>query len=360
MTKKWILVTGGAGFIGVNFVRHLLLRGYSVVVLDVLSYAGNMDSLQPLLEEEKCVFRRGDIGDSGFVMSLLGEFQPEYIANLAAESHVDRSIESPEAFVRTNVTGTFRLLEECRAYWSALSPERKNAFRFLHVSTDEVFGSLGKQGFFTEKSPYAPNSPYSASKAASDHFVRAYGRTYGLPVLITNCTNNYGPYQFPEKLIPHMILRALSGEFLPVYGDGSNIRDWIFVEDHCCALLKVLEHGSPGESYVVGGDNERTNLEVVEKICALLDRLCPLSSGGFYRDRIRMVSDRPGHDSRYAVCPAKVKKITGWRPRVSFDEGLEKTVEWYLNNHSWVDRILSGEYRLERLGTIGGRGKEND
>ena len=352
MESEWVLVTGGAGFIGVNFVRHLLEQDYPVVVLDALSYAGNMDSLRPLLENDRCVFKKGDIGDGRFVKSLLEEFEPRHVVNLAAESHVDRSIESPEAFVRTNVTGTFRLLEECRRFWAGLSSNRSTSFRFLHVSTDEVFGSLGETGFFTEDSPYAPNSPYSASKAASDHFVRAYGRTYGLPVLITNCSNNYGPYQFPEKLIPHMIMRALAGKSLPVYGDGKNVRDWIFVEDHCSALLKVLEKGHPGETYLIGGDNERTNREVVEQICAILDNMHPLPGDSSYSERIQMVADRPGHDRRYAVNSAKVKKTLGWAPQTTFDKGMEATVQWYLDNGPWVDRILSGDYLLDRLGIV--------
>lgn len=352
MKKNCILLTGGAGFIGANFVRHLLKQGETVVVLDSLSYAGNLDSLEPLLSDGQCIFRRGDIGDSAEVKSLLEEFRPTRVVNLAAESHVDRSIESPEAFVQTNVVGTCKLLGECRAYWSSLPENEKKAFRFLHVSTDEVYGSLGEDGFFTEETPYAPNSPYSASKAASDHFVRAYGKTYALPVLITNCSNNYGPFQFPEKLIPHMVLRALSGDTLPVYGDGSNVRDWLFVDDHCRALCAVLEKGVPGETYVIGGENERTNIEIVEKICSILDRMRPSPDGSPYRKQIRMVADRPGHDRRYAVCSDKLKRATGWLPRENFDVGMEKTVSWYLENPLWIERILTGNYRLERLGDL--------
>lgn len=344
------LITGGAGFIGGNLVRQELQRGARVINLDKLTYAGNLESLADVQAHPRHVFVRGDIGDRPLVESLLQEFQPAAIINLAAESHVDRSITGPAAFIQTNVVGTFELLEAARAYWTRLDPQRRKQFRFLHVSTDEVYGSLGEQGAFSEESRYAPNSPYSASKAAADHLVRAYHHTYGLPVLTTNCSNNYGPYQFPEKLIPLMIVNALEGKPLPVYGDGGNTRDWLYVLDHCRALAAVLEHGEPGEVYNIGGRCEKTNLEVVYAICGLLDELCPRSDGRSYRQQVTFVQDRPGHDRRYAIDPAKIERRLGWRPQETFASGLRKTVEWYLANREWWQRVRAGKYRGERLG----------
>jgi dTDP-glucose 4,6-dehydratase len=346
-----ILVTGGAGFIGSNFVRHWLAEEPGELVnLDKLTYAGNLDSLADLAGNEHHHFVEGDIGDGPLVAGLLERRQPRAVINFAAESHVDRSIDGPAAFVETNVLGTFRLLEACRAYWSALPEAGRSAFRFLHVSTDEVFGSLGPAGRFTEASPYAPNSPYAASKAAADHFVRAYFHTYGLPVLTTNCSNNYGPYQFPEKLIPLMILNALAGKPLPVYGDGQQIRDWLYVEDHCRALRAVLAGGTPGEVYAIGGDCQRTNLDVVRAIAATVDRLRPGLSHAPCTSLVTFVADRPGHDRRYAIDAAKIRDRLGWRPREDFESGLQRTVAWYLDNTVWVERVLCGKYRLQRLG----------
>jgi len=345
------LVTGGAGFIGGNFVLGARERGQAKVVnLDALTYAGNRHSLDPLKGDAGHVFVHGDIGDRALVEQLLAEHQPDAIVNFAAESHVDRSIDGPAAFVQTNVVGTLSLLEATRDYWRALPEGRREAFRFLHVSTDEVYGSLGETGKFTEETPFAPNSPYSASKAASDHLVRAFHHTYGLPVLTTNCSNNYGPLQFPEKLIPLVIQKALAGEPLPVYGDGSNVRDWLFVGDHCAAIEAVLAGGRVGETYNVGGDAERRNLEVVHAICDILDRLRPRSDGTSRREQITFVKDRPGHDQRYAIDASKLKRELGWAPSVSFEQGLEDTIRWYLDNEAWVRHILDGSYRLERIG----------
>jgi len=334
-----ILVTGGAGFIGSNFVRQWLAEesGY-LVNLDALTYAGNLDSLH------------GDICDGPLLSRLFAEYQPRAVVHFAAESHVDRSIDGPAAFVQTNVVGTFRLLEAARDYWAHLAEPERSEFRFLHVSTDEVYGSLGPKGLFSETTPYAPNSPYSASKAGADHLVRAYHRTYGLPALITNCSNNYGPFQFPEKLIPLMILNALEGKPLPVYGDGRQVRDWLYVEDHCRALRAVLTAGVPGEVYNIGGDCERTNLEVVRTICEIVDRLRPDLGHRPCRSLIRFVPDRPGHDRRYAIDTRKIRTRLGWRPRESFASGLERTVRWYLENPEWVERVSTGKYRRERLG----------
>jgi len=346
-----ILVTGGAGFIGGNFVRQWLAEEPSRVVnLDKLTYAGNLDSLANLPDEGRHIFLQGDIGDGPLVSRLLAEHRPRAIVNFAAESHVDRSIDGPAAFVETNVVGTFRLLEAARRYWAELPPDQAAAFRFLHVSTDEVYGSLGPAGRFTESTPCAPNSPYSASKAASDHFVRAYHHTYGLPTLITNCSNNYGPYQFPEKLIPLMILNALEGKPLPVYGDGRQIRDWLFVEDHCRALRAVLAGGRLGEVYNVGGDCERANIEVVHTICRLVDQLQPGLPHGPAAGLVQHVADRPGHDRRYAIDATKIHSELGWRPRESFESGLEQTVRWYLDHRKWIGRITSGKYQRQRLG----------
>jgi dTDP-glucose 4,6-dehydratase len=348
---KTILVTGGAGFIGGNFVIRQILREHCEVInLDALTYAGNLDTLDGVEADPNHHFVLGSIGDSALVDYLLLRYQPTAIINFAAESHVDRSIDSPEAFIQTNVLGTFQLLESARKYWRSLPEAEQATFRFLHVSTDEVYGSLGPTGKFTETTPYQPNSPYSASKASSDHLVRAYFHTYGLPVLTTNCSNNYGPYQFPEKLIPLIIHNAVHGKPLPVYGTGSNIRDWLFVEDHCSAIERVLEAGTPGEVYNIGGNNEKTNLEVVHAICDLLDELQPDAALGSRRDLITFVADRPGHDQRYAIDAGKIQSQLGWAPSETFETGLRKTVQWYLDNQAWSQRVMDGSYRGERLG----------
>jgi dTDP-glucose 4,6-dehydratase len=341
-----ILVTGAAGFIGSNFVLDWMREvGEPVVSLDKLTYAGNLRNLAALERDGRHVFVRGDIGDGSLVDALLAERRPGAIVHFAAESHVDRSIHGPGDFIQTNVVGTFTLLEAARGYWSGLPGTEKDGFRFLHVSTDEVYGSLGPDDpAFSETTPYAPNSPYSASKAGSDHLVRAYHHTYGLPVLTTNCSNNYGPYQFPEKLIPLMVLNALDGKPLPVYGDGSNVRDWLYVGDHCSAIRLVLARGRCGETYNVGGSAERRNLEVVKRVCAILDELRPRAAGR-YEALINFVTDRPGHDWRYAMDTRKIERELGWRPQESFESGLRKTVEWYLANPDWVASVRSGEYR---------------
>jgi dTDP-glucose 4,6-dehydratase len=344
------LVTGGAGFIGGNFVLDAVARGIRVVNLDALTYAGNLDTLASLEGDARHVFVHGDIGDAALVGQLLAEHRPDAVVNFAAESHVDRSIDGPAAFVQTNVVGTLSLLEQSRDYWKSLDAPARDAFRFLHVSTDEVYGSLGETGKFTETTPYAPNSPYSASKAASDHLVRAFHHTYGLPVLTTNCSNNYGPYQFPEKLIPLIIARALRGEPLPVYGDGRNVRDWLYVGDHCAAIRRVLEAGQVGETYNVGGNAERENIEVVRTICHLLDARRPLADGRRRESLITFVADRPGHDRRYAIDASKIERELGWAPTMTFEQGIERTVDWYLDNQPWVERVLDGSYRLERIG----------
>ena len=344
------LVTGGAGFIGGNFVLDAVASGVKVINLDALTYAGNLDTLNPLDSNPDHQFVHGDIGDAGLVERLLGEHRPDAVINFAAESHVDRSIDGPAAFVQTNVVGTLSLLEKTRDYWRSLDADAQAAFRFLHVSTDEVYGSLGDTGRFTEDTPFAPNSPYSASKAASDHLVRAFHHTYGLPVLTTNCSNNYGPYQFPEKLIPLVIAKALAGESLPVYGDGLNVRDWLFVGDHCAAIRRVLEAGRPGEVYNVGGDAERQNIVVVKTICELLDARRPLADGRSRESLITYVKDRPGHDRRYAIDASKLHDELGWAPTVTFEQGMARTVDWYLEHQPWVQRVLDGSYRLERIG----------
>ena len=349
--KTW-LVTGGAGFIGGNFVLEAIARDIRIVNLDALTYAGNRDTLASLDGDERHVFVQGNIGDRALVASLLEAHQPDAIVNFAAESHVDRSIDGPAAFVQTNVVGTLSLLEAARDYWRALPAGTKEAFRFLHVSTDEVYGSLGESGKFTEETPYAPNSPYSASKAASDHLVRAFHHTYGLPVLTTNCSNNYGPYQFPEKLIPLVIARALAGEPLPVYGDGRNVRDWLYVADHCSAIRAVLDGGRVGETYNVGGDAEMQNIDVVHAICALLDARRPREDGRPRASQVTYVADRPGHDRRYAIDASKLKRELGWRPAHSFEQGIADTVDWYLSHQDWVRRVLDGSYRLERIGAV--------
>ena len=344
------LVTGGAGFIGGNFVLEAVRRGIRVINLDALTYAGNLQTLASIESDPNHVFVHGDIGDRALVAGLLAEHQPDAVLNFAAESHVDRSIDGPAAFIETNVVGTLGLLESVRDYWKALPPGRRESFRFLHVSTDEVYGTLGETGKFSETTAYAPNSPYSASKAASDHLVRAFHHTYGLPVLTTNCSNNYGPYHFPEKLIPLVIAKALAGEPLPVYGDGKQVRDWLFVTDHCAAIRTVLEKGRVGETYNVGGDSERQNIEVVEAICRLLDVRRPREDGRPRSSQITYVKDRPGHDRRYAIDASKLQGELGWKPEHTFESGIEFTVDWYLANQEWVQRILDGSYRLERMG----------
>ncbi len=342
-----ILVTGGAGFIGSNFVIDWLGQSDEPVVnLDLLTYAGNLANLSELEGDPRHTFVRGDIGDKELIFKILGQYKPRAIINFAAESHVDRSIHGPEDFINTNVMGTFHLLESVRGFWVDLSGQDKNNFRFLHVSTDEVYGSLKKEDpAFSEENRYAPNSPYSASKAASDHLVRAYFHTYGMPVLTTNCSNNYGPYQFPEKLIPLMIVNALSGKPLPIYGDGQQIRDWLYVKDHCSAIRCVLERGTLGDVYNIGGWNEKANIEIVSNICDILDTLKPLENKKSYRDQISFVTDRPGHDRRYAIDATKIERELGWRPSETFETGIKKTIDWYLKNWKWVEGVLNGEYR---------------
>ncbi len=342
-----ILVTGGAGFIGANFVLDWLTQSDEAVInLDKLTYAGNRENLASLANDQRHVFVHGDIGDSELTRRLLAQYQPRAIINFAAESHVDRSIHGPEDFIQTNIVGTFHLLEAIRGYWSGLSEESGQCFRFLHVSTDEVYGSLSKEEpAFSETHRYEPNSPYSASKAASDHLVRAYHHTYGLPVLTTNCSNNYGPYHFPEKLIPLMIVNALAGKPLPVYGDGQQIRDWLYVKAHCSAIRRVLDAGSPGETYNVGGWNEKPNLDIVHTVCALLDELSPRADGRPYQQQITYVADRPGHDRRYAIDARKIERELGWKPAETFATGIRKTVQWYLENQDWVGNVQSGAYR---------------
>jgi dTDP-glucose 4,6-dehydratase len=354
--KQTVLVTGGAGFIGGNFVLGAVGRS-KVVNLDALTYAGNPETLASVADDPDHVFVRGNIGDRELVDSLLAEHRPGAVANFAAETHVDRSIDGPAVFVRTNVVETQGLLEAVLAHWGGLEGGERDAFRFLHVSTDEVYGTLGPTGFFTEESPYRPNSPYSASKAASDHLVRAYHHTYGLPVLTTNCSNNYGPYHFPEKLVPLVILTALRGDPLPVYGDGQQVRDWLFVKDHCRAIERVLEGGVPGEVYNVGGHNERTNLQVVETICALLDELVPDSPHAPHASLVTFVEDRPGHDRRYAIDAGKIERELGWTPEETFESGMKKTVRWYLENRDWCESVASRGYRQERLGLGSGAGR---
>ena len=342
-----ILITGAAGFIGANFVLDWLAQSQEPVVnLDKLTYAGNLETLASVQGDDRHIFVQGDIGDNELVARLLAQHQPRAVINFAAESHVDRSIHSPDDFIQTNIVGTFRLLEAVRAYWGNLPSEDKAAFRLLHVSTDEVYGSLGAgDAAFTEQHRYEPNSPYSASKAASDHLVRAYHHTYGLPVLTTNCSNNYGPYHFPEKLIPLMIVNALAGKPLPVYGDGMQIRDWLYVKDHCSAIRRVLEVGKLGEVYNIGGWNEKPNIDIVNTVCALLDELRPRADGASYNTQISYVKDRPGHDRRYAIDASKIERDLGWKPAETFDTGIRKTVQWYLAHPEWVANVQSGAYR---------------
>lgn len=346
-----ILVTGGAGFIGSNFVLDLIgSRKASVINLDLLTYAGSLDTLSPVMNDPWHIFIKGDIGDRKLVKRLLQEHQPVAVINFAAESHVDRSIDGPIDFIRTNVVGTFELLDAVYDYWSGLKKVEREKFRFLHISTDEVYGSLGDSGSFIEESPYMPNSPYAASKASSDHFVRAYHHTYGLPVLTINSSNNYGPRQYPEKLIPLTIYNALHGRSIPVYGDGQHVRDWLYVKDHCKAILNTLKNGEPGTTYNVGGISERTNLEVVHTICNLLDELSPRPLAAPHASLITFVEDRPGHDRRYAMDAGKAHRELGWVPTETFESGIEKTVCWYLENQEWCDRVLQGAYRGQRLG----------
>ena len=349
--QQKILVTGGAGFIGSALVRYLIGQTeHEVLNLDALTYSGNLESLKAVSANHRYQFAQIDICDAGAVTECIKQFQPSAIMHLAAESHVDRSIDGPAAFIQTNIMGTYTLLEAARNYWNQLDGGLKNRFRFHHISTDEVFGSLGETGLFQEASPYQPNSPYSASKAASDHLVRAWYHTYHFPVLITNCSNNYGPYQFPEKLIPLMILNALDGKPLPIYGKGDNVRDWLYVDDHVRALLAVLARGVVGETYNIGGHNEKTNLEVVKQLCKLLDELMPESAFKPHQSLMTYVQDRPGHDKRYAIDASKIEKDLGWTPQETFETGLRKTVQWYLDNKDWCRHVQDGSYQRERLG----------
>ena len=352
--SKTILVTGGAGFIGSAVVRHIIENTQdNVVNVDKLTYAGNLESLESVENNPRYAVEQVDICDSKALLRVFEHHQPDAVMHLAAESHVDRSIDGPAAFIETNIVGTYTLLEAARAYWNTLNDERKAAFRFHHISTDEVYGDLeGTDDLFTETTPYAPSSPYSASKASSDHLVRAWLRTYGLPTIVTNCSNNYGPFHFPEKLIPLMILNALDGKPLPVYGNGQQIRDWLFVEDHARALYKVVTEGEVGETYNIGGHNEKANIDVVHTICSLLEELVPNKPEGVakYEDLITYVKDRPGHDVRYAIDAAKIGRELGWKPQETFESGIRKTVEWYLNNKKWWSRVLDGSYNRERLG----------
>lgn len=346
-----IFITGGCGFIGSALIRHLIGNtSYEVLNLDKLTYAGIPASLTDVETSKRYRFVQGDVCDSALVGLLLEEFQPDVVTHLAAESHVDRSIDNPSCFIQTNVVGTFTVLQQALEYWRALPARKQGQFRFHHISTDEVYGSLADAGFFTEDTPYDPQSPYSASKASSDHLVRSWGHTYGLPVLVTNCSNNYGPYHFPEKLIPLIILRAVAGEPLPVYGDGGNVRDWLYVEDHVRALRAVFEHGKPGETYNIGGNAERTNLEAVEAICAELDHLQPREDGKSYTTQITFVADRPGHDRRYAIDATKIRRELGWQPSVTFEDGIARTIHWYLERSDWWKPILGRRYDTSRLG----------
>jgi dTDP-glucose 4,6-dehydratase len=352
MSKEYILVTGGAGFIGSNFVAQILnTTGLTVINLDKLTYAGNLATIDRFATNEQQIFVLGDIGDRQLIDNLLAKYQPQSIVNFAAETHVDRSIDGPASFIETNINGTFNLLESTRQYWQNLTDEYRHQFRFLHISTDEVFGSLTPdQPAFTELTPYTPNSPYSASKASSDHLVRAYFHTYGLPTLITNCSNNYGPYQFPEKLIPLMILNAFTGKPLPVYGDGQNVRDWLYVEDHCSAITLVLSKGVPGETYNVGGNAERDNLWLVNQLCAILDELLPASPHCPHQQLIQFVKDRPGHDRRYAIDFTKIQRELGWAPQEDINSGLRRTVQWYIDNQAWCTTVTADKYQQQRLG----------
>jgi dTDP-glucose 4,6-dehydratase len=354
------IVTGGAGFIGSAVVRHILAdTDVSVVNVDALTYAGNLESLPNAASSGRYTFAHVDICDLAALNAVFAQHQPDFVMHLAAESHVDRSIDGPGAFIQTNSVGTYNMLEVARCYWQGLEGDKKAAFRFHHISTDEVYGDLhGTTDLFTETTSYEPSSPYSASKASSDHLVRAWGRTFGLPIIVTNCSNNYGPYHFPEKLVPHIILNALHGKPLPVYGDGSQIRDWLYVEDHARALFKVVSEGKLGETYNIGGHNEKRNIEVVETICELLEELAPenansRASGKGFKDLISFVQDRPGHDARYAIDASKIQRELGWTPQETFESGIRKTVQWYLENPQWWQRVLSGDYKLDRIGDKG-------
>lgn len=347
-----ILVTGGAGFIGSAVTRHLIREtAHRIVNVDKLTYAGHLESLESVSDSERYHFEKVDICDAFEIKKLLKKYEPDAVMHLAAESHVDRSIDGSSEFMQTNILGTHTLLEEVRAYQNELLGDKREGFRFLHVSTDEVYGSLGDEGFFTEKTAYDPHSPYSASKASSDHLVRAWYHTYGLPVLVTNCSNNYGPFQFPEKLIPVIILKALQGQEIPVYGEGVNVRDWLYVNDHARALATVLLSGKIGETYNIGGHNEKKNIEVVHTVCDMLDKIQPMKKGS-YRDQIRFVKDRPGHDYRYAIDASKIEKELGWKPKETFESGIRKTIQWYLKNIDWCETVTKNNYRLERLGVI--------
>lgn len=350
MSTTRIIVTGGAGFIGSNLVTSLVRSGQTVLNIDKLTYAGNLQSLSGIANAKNYSFSKTDIVDGKAVRELVSDFKPQAILHLAAESHVDRSIDNPAQFIETNVLGTFHVLQAALEHWKRLSVEEARQFRLVHISTDEVFGSLGTSGYFTEDTPYAPHSPYSASKAGSDHLVRAWHDTYGLPTIVTNCSNNYGPFQFPEKLIPVVVLRSLRGEPIPVYGNGQNVRDWLFVEDHCEALELALAKGKPGETYNIGGNNEITNIELVRRICQILDELHPSPNHASYANQITFVADRPGHDLRYAIDSSKIRAELGWSPKHDSHSGLRKTIEWYLKNRTWWEDILSGTYKLERLG----------
>jgi dTDP-glucose 4,6-dehydratase len=354
-----MIVTGGAGFIGANFVNWLLASTESkIVIIDKLTYAGNLANLEEALKDPRVHFYQADIADYDAIDSVFREHRPHAIVNFAAESHVDRSIDDPSPFIETNIVGTFVLLEVVRRYFAGLKEEEKRAFRLLHISTDEVYGTLGETGLFCEATPYAPNSPYAASKASADHLVRAYHETYGLPTIVTNCSNNYGPYQFPEKLIPLMLLNALEGKPLPIYGDGGNVRDWLYVEDHCAGVLLALQNGKPGERYNIGGGNERTNLQIVDLICGEVEKILPAADNPLVREQGKksylelksFVSDRPGHDRRYAIDAAKISRELGWKPAHDFESGLEKTIRWYCDNRAWCQKVLDGKYRRERLG----------
>ncbi len=353
-SEKTILVTGGAGFIGSALIRYIIANtSYRVVNIDKLSYSGNLQSLESVEKSKSYIFEQIDICDSNQLLSVFKNHTPDIVIHLAAESHVDRSIDGPDSFIQTNIVGTFSLIEEAKSYWQSLQGEKKETFRFLHVSTDEVYGDLkSSSDLFSEETPYNPSSPYSASKASSDHLVRAWYRTYGLPILITNCSNNYGPFQFPEKLIPHMILNALKQNELPVYGDGKQIRDWLYVDDHVSALLKVVFKGKIGETYNIGGNNQTQNIEVVQQICKILDELVPINNKELnsYSELITYVKDRPGHDLKYAIDSKKIQENLGWKPHENFDSGIRKTIEWYLDNNRWCENIQNGSYKLERLG----------